>query len=220
MILTMGSSVLKAFQCTRLLLVLHLLWKSVKLLGNLVCTTTKASLFPGFYVTVLRGLLAQKIVGSSHCGLKEDGRGASNRAPAIVKHSRFCARAGSTWKSPPTLTSNMVADANWQTAENSLKLHPLSPWLENQYPLATAIATPSNSVTMTATKRQAQFHRPRAGWQILGVPQSNRPSRANPARGLPPPQSNCGYRLCRPAVQGKRALSTLSFGTTSWTPIG
>ena len=52
--------------------------------------------------------------------------------PDIAKHSRFCARAGSTWKSPPTITSNVIADANWQTTENSLRLHS---WLENQYPL-------------------------------------------------------------------------------------
>ena len=125
--------------------------------------------------------------------------------PAIVKHSRFCARAGSTWKSPPTITSSVVADASWQTTENNLRLHSLSHWLENQYPLATAIDTPSNSVTMPATKRPGTI--PSSENWVAGScnPQSNGPSRATPARGLPPPQSNCGCRLCRPAVQGKRS---------------
>ena len=78
---------------------------------------------------------------------------ALSRRPAVVKHSRFCARGGSTWKSPPSIASNVVAGARWQTTENSLRLHCLCPWLENQHSLAIALATPSNNVTMPATKR-------------------------------------------------------------------
>ena len=133
------------------------------------------------------------------------------RGPAIVKHSRCCARAGSTWKSPPKITSNVATNANWQTTENSLRLHSLSLWLENQYPLATAIATASNNVQLCQQPSdQTQIHRLKTGWQVLAVPQSNGPSRVTPARLLPHPQSNCGYRLSSPCSAGeKRAFHPL-----------